>query len=411
MDKERRRPRRSVRALVMVIVAVLLLAGAYAGSVAIRHARPVALPAPGGSYAVGRILTDWVDHTRTDPLAPQPSTARRLAIWMWYPAAAGGRPGSAPYTPGRWAHLHLPGVAGLAETRFDAVRTHSAARAPVAAGRFPVVVLLPGLGFAAAQYSSIGENLASDGYLVVGVTPTYSANLTVLGDAVVRSSEAGNPRAFDGEQLHSGAAQQAGDRLATVWSADARFAAAQAQTLDRSGPFAGHVDPARVAYVGHSLGGASALQACQDDPRCAAAANLDGTQFGPVVRTGLDHPMLTMASEDACVTGVCRPATTADETDRSVARALLAAGSGPAWAYQVRGMHHLNFTDYDAFYLAAPLRKLLGLGSVPRGRGLIITNAYLAAFLDHAVRGVDEPLLSETSNAFPEVRRQATARG
>jgi dienelactone hydrolase len=73
----------------------------------------------------------------------------------------------------------------------------------------------------------------------------------------------------------------------TVWAADARSAANQVATLDRAaGPLAGHVDTSRTAYVGHSFGGAAALPACRDDPQCAAAADLDGTQFGPVVRTG-----------------------------------------------------------------------------------------------------------------------------
>jgi len=405
---ERRNGRRGLRRLIRVLLAVLFLVGGYVGYAAIRHSRPVALPEPGGRYPVGRIITDWTDRTRADPLAPQPAAVRRLSVWIWYPASSAATGGRAPYAPGRWSDLHLPGIVGLGETRFDAVRVHSVDRAPVAPGRFPVVVLEPGLGFAAAQYSAIAENLASDGYLVLGVTPTYSANLTVLDGQVVRASEAGIPSAFDGEDLHAGAAQQAGDRLVGVWSADARFAAAQAANLDRSGLLSGHVDAGRVAYVGHSFGGASALQACHDDPHCFAAADLDGTQYGPVVHDGLDRPMLTMASEDACVTGTCRPAIAGDRSDQAVARSLLAAGTGPAWAYQVTGMRHFNFTDYDAYYLAEPLRRLLALGSVPRGRGLTITNAYLAAFLDHAVRHADEPLLTAATGAFPEVRLQST---
>ncbi|VVJ24906.1 lipase (secreted protein) [Amycolatopsis camponoti] len=60
------------------------------------------------------------------------------------------------------------------------------------------MVLLPGLGFAAPQYTTIAEDLASQGYLVTGVTPTYSANLTLVGGAPVPADEAGNPAAFDG---------------------------------------------------------------------------------------------------------------------------------------------------------------------------------------------------------------------
>ena len=114
--------------------------------------------------------------------------------------------------------------------------------------------------------------------------------------------------------------------------------------------------------------------------------------------------MLTMASKDACVTGDCRPATAGDRSDQAVARTVIAAGSAPHWSYRVAGMRHFDFTDYDAYYLAERLRRLLALGSLPRGRGLIIADAYLTAFLDHAVRGAGEPLPTGPSPEFPEVR-------
>jgi predicted dienelactone hydrolase len=404
----RRWVRRVLAAILAVALAVLILAGGYVGYVAYRHTGPVTLPAPTGAYRVGRVMFDWTDSTRTDPLAPHPGTARELSVWLWYPAPPDTTGKPAPYAPGAWGRMHLPSIASLGETSFGAVRVHSLDAAPVAPGRFPIVVLEPGLGFAAPQYTGIAENLASYGYLVAGVTPTYSANTTVLNGHLVPASTAGNPPGFGGANLHVGAAQQAGDRLVAVWADDARFAAAQVAALDGSSRFAGHIDPARTAYVGHSFGGAASLQACHDDPRCAAAANLDGTQYGSVVHTGLGLPTLTMASDDSCVTGTCKVATTGDRADQATARALLAASTGPAWGYQIAGMRHFNFTDYDAYYLAEPLRRRLALGPIDRNRGLTITNAYLAAFLDHAVRGQPEPVLAGPARQYPEVRVQRT---
>lgn len=91
-----------------------------------------------------------------------------MSVWLWYP---GGRAGTAPYAHGAWAGLHIDGALAWSETGFDEVRVHAVADVPVAAGRFPVVVLEPGLRFAAPQYTAIAANLASHGYLVAGVTP------------------------------------------------------------------------------------------------------------------------------------------------------------------------------------------------------------------------------------------------
>jgi dienelactone hydrolase len=400
----RRRLRRTLKVLLSFVLAVVVVAGGYVGYAAIRHTRTVTLPAPNGQYAVGRTMFDWTDSTRTDPLAPQAGSPRELSVWLWYPAPPGTTGPRAPYAPGAWSGLHFPGLIGLAETNFGAVHNHALDGVPVAAGQFPVVVLEPGLGFAVPQYTALAEDLASHGYLVAGVTPTYSANLTVLHGGAVHASQAGNPSAFNGADLHAGTAQEAGDHLVPVWSADARFTADQVTDLGRAGKFAGHVDTSHTVYIGHSFGGAAALQACHDDSRCAGAANLDGTQFGAVVHSGLDRPTLTMASEDSCVTGACQPANAADRSDQATAHTLLAASTGPTFRYQIIGMRHFNFTDYATYYLAAPLRSQLALGSIDGDRGLAITTAYLTAFLDHTLRDHPEPLLTNSDPRYPQVK-------
>jgi predicted dienelactone hydrolase len=393
-----------LKVLLSLALAIVVAAGGYVVYVAIRHTRPVTLPTPTGQYAVGRTTFDWTDSTRTDSLAPQAGNPRELSVWLWYPARPGTTGPRAPYTPGAWSGLHLPSPIGLAQTSFGAVRNHALDRAPVAAGQFPVAVLEPGLGFAVPQYTTIAEDLASHGYLVAGVTPTYSANLTVLHRGTVHASPAGNPRAFDSADLHADTAQEAGDHLVQVWSADARFTAGQVADLGRAGDFAGHVDTNHTVYIGHSFGGAAALQACHDDPRCTGAANLDGTQFGSVVHSGLDRPTLTMASEDSCVTGACQPASAADRSDQATARALLAASTGPTYRYQITGMRHFNFTDYATYYLAGPLRSQLALGSIDGDHALAITTAYLTAFLNHVAHDRPEPLLTNPDPRYPQVK-------
>jgi hypothetical protein len=101
------------------------------------------------------------------------------------------------------------------------------------------------------------------------------------------------------------------------------FAAGRVAALDRAGRFAGHIITDHTAYLGHSFGGAAPLQACATDPRCAAAADLDGTAYGTVVDTGLHAPLMVIGSDGSCTTGTCRPATADDRTSQANARALL----------------------------------------------------------------------------------------
>jgi dienelactone hydrolase len=244
-------------------------------------------------------------------------------------------------------------------------------------GRFPVVVLEPGLGFSAPQYSALAESLAARGYYVAGVTPTYSANLTVLGGRVVVASDAGIPQALDEDDLHGPAVVPVADRLTGVWAADARFAADRLAADPRLGA---HTDRQHTAYLGHSFGGSAALQACRADPRCAAAVDLDGTQYGSVTRQGLTEPVMIVQSGGSCVTGTCTTAD-GDVGDARVARQLLNASPGPHRCYTADDAAHFSFTDYGAYHLAWPLRHLLPLGSAPGRRVLTDTAAQVAAFL------------------------------
>ena len=313
--------------------------------------RPVSL-APAGPYPVGRATDLWVDRSRTDQLAPLGGQPRMLSAWVWYPAVTTTGGAESAYAPDGWAALHR---FGWGATAFAKVRTGTRDGVPFAAGRFPVVVLLPDRGWSAPQYTAVAAALAARGALVVGVTPTYSSRLTVLGDRPVRASAAGRD-------------ERRADQLLAVWAADARFAAERAAVQ-----FGGHADAASTLYVGHAFGGGAAVQACRTDPDCAGAASLDGPAPGPVTR-----PTLLLRGDAP------------------------AAGSPVAGTYTIAGAGRLAFTDYAAFHLAAPLRRALPLGEIDGRRALNITSAYLGAFLNTATRGS-----RWAPPPFPEVRGPA----
>jgi predicted dienelactone hydrolase len=118
---------------------------------------------------------------------------RGLSVRLWSPGRSGHRGKARAVHAGGLAAPDVPGPAGLFEGSFTAVRNHALDGVPVAPGQFPIVVLEPGMGVAAPQYTVLAEDLASHGYLVAGVTPTFSANGTLLPGRLVRSTAVGNP--------------------------------------------------------------------------------------------------------------------------------------------------------------------------------------------------------------------------
>ena len=367
--------RRRVRTGIVILLLIVLLGGAgYVGWVLVQRSEPVSLPEPTGTYQVGRRTFEWTDTPRRDPYTNGP---RKLAVWLWYPVAKETTGRRVQYAPGEWNGLHLKSPISIFQGPFDTLQDRALDRVAVAPGRYPVVVLMPGMGLSAPMYAAIAEDLASHGYLVAGVTPTYSANLTVLGGQPVESKPEANPPNLGDSSEGS---QQVGDHLVTVWSADARFAA---DMVAKQLP--GSVDTAvGPSYVGHSFGGAASLEACRQDQRCAAAVDLDGSQFGDVVTKGVKAPIMLLGADDSCITSVCGP-DAKNDADRNRALSLLKASNDTSWCATIPGSRHFNFTDYGVYYLAYPLRKFLPLGTVGPRHALTVTNGYLNTFLSHAI--------------------------
>jgi len=258
---------RAIKILSLCVAVVMVLGAGYLGWVGWHRSRPIALPVPTGTYPVGRRMYDWTDPSRRDNLRSPSGTARELSVWLWYPATLIPGSSRATYAPGAWQALHMAAPVGFFEGPLDNMATHSSDNAPIAAGPFPVVILEPGMGLAALQLTALAESVASHGYVVAGITPTDSANVTVIHNRVVPATTLGNPPDI-------GRDASTADHILRAWVGDAQFTRSQLGRLNLAGPLASHLTLTHASYVGHSFGGAAALQACHDDRQCAVAVDL-----------------------------------------------------------------------------------------------------------------------------------------
>ncbi|GAA0605109.1 alpha/beta hydrolase [Kribbella sandramycini] len=360
--------------IVILLLLVLVGGGGYAGWVLVQRSEPVGLPAPSGDLQVGRRTYDWTDNARRDPFS---EGSRRLSVWVWYPVAKGVAARKVEYAPGQWGGLQAEKPWSMLQGQLDAVRDPALDKAAIAPGRFPVVTLLPAMGLSAPTYAALAEDLASHGYLVAGVTPTYSAKLTVIDGQTIESKPEASPGNLDDD---GPGIQEAGDQLVATWAGDARFAAAQVAKQ-----FPNSVNTTvGASYVGHGFGGAAALEACRTDARCAAAVDLDGRQFGQAVSKGVQAPIMLLGADDSCITSICGPDAKSD-ADRDTALSLLRASTNTSWCATIPDARHYNFTDYGVYYLAWPLRRTLPLGSADGARALTRQAGYLTTFLSHAL--------------------------
>jgi hypothetical protein len=367
----------------------LLLAGVLGAYVygRVQSERPVTLPAPTGPERVGRTVYDWTDPARADPYAPGRGTPRELSVWVWYPAdPAPGAP-AAGYWPADWLR-GLAGTGGINDLAYSSpavIHPHAVGDAPVAdtTGPLPVLVLEPGLGLQASDYTTLAEDLASHGYVVAGVNPTYSTDVVLSGGRVVRSVA----RARDDADFGT---------LVGAWADDARFVATEVLALDAEpgGRFQGRLRVDHVGFLGHSAGGAAAVLACAHDARCAGAVDIDGDLAGDVLRSGLDRPFLFLGHDGALAS---EPALAGQL--RGVMQGM---PPGQVHVLSVRGTGHFSFTDRAVSY-ALFGRPLGFIGRIDGARGLRICGAFVRATFDESLLGLPAPLLTGAPSAYPEV--------
>jgi predicted dienelactone hydrolase len=387
-----------VLAVVLVGVATLI------GLVRWEHGAEMTLPGPTGRFAVGRTSFTWTNDALTDDLAPAPGTRRTVFVWMWYPAVRSTSAATAPYLPTAWREAQTDSLGTLMREFLNRdtarIRTNSIADAAVSPEQpsYPVVIMRPGGGASTTEFTTLAEDLASHGYVVVGFDAPYRTGVVVFPDGrVVKRTAASNP-----ETMRYDDARQLANKLLPMWTTDTAFVIDQLERLnvsDPSGRFAGRLATARLGIFGHSFGGATALQFCHDDRRCKAGVDIDGMPFGSVIREGAAQPFLFLLSDHG------REAATAE--GRQVIADIHSVYDhlrGARHVVMIRHANHFTFSDQMVVKSSYFIRGFLLVTRGPSAlRGLEIARAYVRAFFDVYLNGAPVADLVKLRESYPEV--------
>jgi predicted dienelactone hydrolase len=388
----------------------VLALGALFGFLWLEHRSEVTLPTPTGPFAVGRAIYDWTDPVTLDTLAPVPGTKRELLVWIWYPSAAGQSIVTDDYLPVELRpKAEASGGANiwtLLTRSVSNVRGHSARDPDVSPQQrsYPVAIMRAGASAPVLNYSTLAEDLASHGYVVVGFDAPHRTGRVVFPDGrIMGRTEENNPEVCvvpDRTQM-----EQCVGRVVTAWTGDIAFVLdrlARLNASDSSGKFTGRIDMTRVGVFGHSLGGAVAAQFCHEDSRCKAGIDIDGAPHGSVIRDGLAQPFMFLLSDHG------------DESDS----ASIQIKSDIQSIYDrippdrrlraaIRGAFHFTFSDDGALLKSGVVRgvlRILGKLGIDARRQLTVTTYCVHTFFDDYLKGTGDSQLSISSPVYPEIQ-------
>jgi len=394
--------RQPVRLVRTFAVALLLLLACGATLVALLPMFHLAKPT--GPYPVGTRTEFLIDNARTETHPGARPGPREVVLQLWYPSAT-SQGKHAMYR--RWRETNL-------RSSYQAVLpVDSLQDAPVAEGKFPVILFNHAWRGFRNRSTFLMQDLASHGFVVVSVAHSWNAATVELHDGYIadgrNEEDIGNFSASPPAPLDH--RLTIAEAELKIQMADNRFALdkLEAMTKDPASPYAGRLDLTRVGTIGHSFGGATAIEMAKEDPRVLSALGLDGDVYGLAATEGVPKPvmMIEADAENIIRQWVNSPdpgTRIMAQMDAGIRKSLqVTFDRYGGFMATVRGLDHESFTDKGYF---SPFRFLSGVGDMPEQRAGQIINQLSVAFFNQTLKGEPQPLLQQDQHQIPEVTIQ-----
>ena len=371
-------------------------------------AEKIVLPTPTGSYRVGRASFHRIDASRPETVTEDPKDPRQVLFHIWYPAEPTGGT-LAPYIDDLLPDYEIfrmsysfADIERVMKTRSHAFTGVKVSRAEK---RYPVLVFSHGLNRVSAHYTTFLENLASHGYVVVGVdSPFFSSALKMPDGRIIKNESQRNQR------------RGAREEEAVIQAQDLIFVLDELERLNKNDTdigLAGRFDLRHIGVFGHSRGGFTAPHACLLESRFRACLNLDGYPLTPaVMEKGIRQPYMHIEELAPWLPPptdeeLAAAKQTRDEANKEAQAAehqrekTFSKMSSGVYLVTVKGAMHNSFSDMP-FISPARYSNI----EINAARAITITNAYVLAFFDRYLRGRRHALLEGNAPIFPEVTLQ-----
>ncbi|NNK11318.1 MAG: hypothetical protein HKP08_08235 [Flavobacteriaceae bacterium] len=242
------------------IICALVAAQFYA------QADTVKLLAPTGPYPVGTMIYEWTDASRFANYTTHPEDKRTLVAQIWYPAKVGDTDMSAPYNAISKDYQKVVGHSFSRPAFHPSVQNTN------------LILIAPGRGTERFLYTTLSEDLASHGFVVVSVDMPL-IGYTIFGDGkIIKPSTA-----FQPPPGMMGGPYEKVDKFfeapTTMGVLDLQFVYEQLKDLNKADPnqrFTGKLNLDAIGIFGHSLGGRIAGQYTSDNKYVKAYAAMEG---------------------------------------------------------------------------------------------------------------------------------------
>ncbi len=262
-------------------------------------------PSPTGPYGVGQKSYHWVDANRKELNAKDPkNTNREIMTYVYYPTQKNKT--STLYNPKVIKNTinFFNKTTGLPMWLFSGlyfVKTNLEKNAEIAKTKpkFPVIIFSHGGGPMIEQYTWLLQDLASYGFVVVGINHTYLSSETLFPDGrIVSSISSKMKKKFKNRKLHA----EWRDKNIDIYVQDIRFVINKIKELvSQDSEFWNAIDLEKIGVMGHSFGGSAAVRAYREENRIKCGINLEGSIRAKDAKEIFPKPFLFFSAEKSHV--------------------------------------------------------------------------------------------------------------
>lgn len=357
------------------------------------------IPTPSGPYKIGTAIYELTDTSRKE-LYSGKDEPRRFMIQVWYPAEVKPTDEKAPWMAD--ADIYAPAISGffnfpsffLDHLALVDIPAYKNAQVANADKPFPVILFSHGWKGFNAQNTGQALEMASHGFVVVGVQHTYGAMVTAFPDGTVAPN---NPNALPADD-NAANYEDVARILVNQWAGDIAYVTDQLSAWNEADGdlFFQKLDMERIGVYGHSTGGGAAIEFCGRDLRCKAVLGMDPFMrpvSEKVIEGGVSQPAFFMFSQEWADRLGSKNNQLFDEFNPHVTQ--------PLGVVKIEGTRHYDFSDLP---LLSPIAPQLGLKGPLNGKRVTeIVNTYLLDFFEQTLNGQPSKLFTDAS-PFPEVQ-------
>jgi predicted dienelactone hydrolase len=380
-------------------------------------------PIPTGPFPVGTTTYHFQDKNRLEPHSQSKNNFRELMVQFWYPAKNKKKINRIPYMP-NLIPLMKESIAqnypyffptSLINWLLGGVYTHAEHDTLLSDKQKKYPIILFSHGFASlSNFSSMQlEELASHGYIVVGINHTYDCSISLFPDGRVIPLT---------QKWKSGEIKYLSSEV-NVWVQDVKFILDKLEEINKNdlqSKFRKKLDLEKIGMLGHSLGGATAAQVCRQDGRIKAGVNMDGPLFGSNATEGFSKPFMFILANET-MKKIAKPVTDEelsyhgmDRAEEKLVKAMYLESipklcqntKHDAYIITVQGADHYSFSDIPLLKNRSLCLKYFWPAStetIDPYRAISISNDYLLAFFNKYLKNKESKILTNDKQ-YPEAK-------